>query len=79
MKEVVIDSKGVHYKVLNFMIEDAIEAGAKKIVLENVNGQRFILDGVNKEVELEVHGTAGDDLAAFMNGPRVTVYGNVQD
>ncbi len=79
MKDVVIDSKGIHYKVLNFMIEDAINAGAEKIVLENVNGQRFLLDGVNADVELEVHGTAGDDLAAFMNGPRVTVYGNVQD
>jgi glutamate synthase domain-containing protein 3 len=79
MKEVVIDSKGIHYKVLNFMVEEAIESGAKKIVLHNVNGQRFILDGVNKEVELEVHGTAGDDLAAFMNGPKVTVFGNAQD
>jgi glutamate synthase domain-containing protein 3 len=79
MKEVVIDSKGIHYKVLNFMVEDAIENGAKKIVLENVNGQRFILDGVNKDVELVIHGTAGDDLAAFMNGPRVSVFGNVQD
>jgi glutamate synthase domain-containing protein 3 len=79
MKEVVIDSKGVHYKVLNFMIEDAIENGAEKIVLKNVNGQRFILDGVNQEIELEIHGTAGDDLAAFMNGPKITVHGNVQD
>jgi glutamate synthase domain-containing protein 3 len=79
MKEVVIDSKGIHYKVLNFMVEDAIENGAKKVVLENINGQRFILDGVNREVDLEIHGTAGDDLAAFMNGPRITVYGNVQD
>jgi glutamate synthase domain-containing protein 3 len=79
MKEVVIDSRGIHYKVLNFMVEEAIESGAKKIVLQNVNGQRFILDGVNKDVELEVHGTAGDDLAAFMNGPKVTVFGNAQD
>jgi glutamate synthase domain-containing protein 3 len=79
MKEVVIDSKGIHYKVLNFMIEDAIENGAKKIVLKNVNGQRFILDGVNKEIEMEIHGTAGDDLAAFMNGPNITVFGNAQD
>jgi glutamate synthase domain-containing protein 3 len=79
MKNVTIDSKGIHYKVLNFMIEDAIENGAEKIILNNVNGQRFILDGVNTEVELEIHGTAGDDLASFMNGPKIKVYGNVQD
>lgn len=79
MKEVTIDARGVHYKVLNFMIEEAIENGAEKIILRNVNGQRFILDGVNKDIEMEIHGTAGDDLAAFMNGPRITVYGNAQD
>ena len=79
MKEVVIDSKGIHYKVLNFMVEEAIESGAKKIILKNVNGQRFILDGVNKDVEMEIHGTPGDDLAAFLNGPKITVYGNAQD
>lgn len=79
MKNVEIDSKGIHYKTLNFMIEDAINDGAKKIVLKNVNGQRFILDGVNNNVELEIYGTAGDDLAAFMNGPKVVVHGNVQD
>lgn len=79
MKEVTIDAKGVHYKVLNFMIEDAVASGAHKIVLQNVNGQRFIMDGVNAELEIELYGTAGDDLAAFMNGPKVTVHGNVQD
>ncbi len=79
MKEIVIDSKGIHYKVLNTMIEDAIESGAKKIVLKNINGQRFILNGVNKEVEIEIFGTAGDDLAAFMTGPKIVVHGNVQD
>jgi glutamate synthase domain-containing protein 3 len=79
MKEVVIDSRGIHYKVLNFMIEDAIESNAEKIILQNVNGQRFILDGVKEKIELEIHGTAGDDLAAFMNGPRITVFGNAQD
>lgn len=80
MKEITIDAKGVHYKVLNFMIEDAISDGAKKIILENVNGQRFLLDGVRADdLELEVHGTAGDDLAAFMNGPTIRVFGNVQD
>ncbi len=79
MKEITIDSRGIHYKVLNFLIEDAVTNGAEKVVLQNVNGQRFIMDGVHSKLEIEIHGTAGDDLAAFMNGPKVTVYGNVQD
>jgi len=79
MKEVTIDAKGIHYKILNFMIEDAINNGAERIVLKNVNGQRFILDGVAKEVEMTIYGTPGDDLGAFMNGPRIFVHGNAQD
>jgi glutamate synthase domain-containing protein 3 len=30
-------------------------------------------------VELEVFGTTGNDLRAFMNGPRIIVHGNAQD
>ena len=41
-----IDSKGLHYKILNERIRLAIENGAKKIVLDNVNGQRYISDAV---------------------------------
>jgi glutamate synthase domain-containing protein 3 len=30
-------------------------------------------------VEVEIFGTPGNDLGAFMDGPRITVHGNVQD
>jgi len=30
-------------------------------------------------VELEIFGTPGNDLGAFMNGPRIIVHGNAQD
>jgi len=78
-KEAVLDAKNVHYKVLNFMIEDAINSGAEKIIIKNVNGHRYIADGVAKKVEIIIHGTPGDDLGAFMNGPKITVFGNAQD
>jgi glutamate synthase domain-containing protein 3 len=34
---------------------------------------------MSSECEIELAGTPGNDLAAFMNGPRITVRGNAQD
>jgi glutamate synthase domain-containing protein 3 len=79
LKEFVINADGVRYKALNSMVEEALNNGARKIKLINVNGQRYIAAGVKGDVELEIHGTPGDDLGAFMDGPKITVYGNAQD
>lgn len=75
----VIDAQGIKYKLLNSMVEKALNRGVKKIKLINVNGQRYIAAGVKGDIEIEIHGTPGDDLGAFMNGPTITVYGNAQD
>jgi glutamate synthase domain-containing protein 3 len=75
----VIDARGIKYKVLNSLVEEALDRGTKKIKLVNVNGQRYIAAGLKSNVEIEIVGTPGDDLGAFMNGPIITVYGNVQD
>ncbi|HDI00749.1 MAG TPA: hypothetical protein ENF74_07175, partial [Firmicutes bacterium] len=79
MKEVTIDARGLHYKALNEMVHRAIEEGAGRIILENVAGQRYIGDGLKEEVEIVIRGTPGNDLAAFMDGPRIVVEGNAQD
>ncbi|MFC2069505.1 hypothetical protein ACFLTP_10965, partial [Chloroflexota bacterium] len=47
--------------------------------LHNVYGQRYIGTNLNKPVEIEIFGTPGNDLGAFMDGPRITVQGNAQD
>lgn len=77
--EAVINADGIRYKALNYMVEEALSNGARKITLLNVNGQRYIADGVKGEVRIEIRGTPGDDLGSFMNGPTLTVYGNAQD
>lgn len=77
---VTIDASGVHFKQMNEAIRSAIEQGAKKVVVRNVNGQRYIGTGIRaKDVKIEVHGCAGNDLAMFMGGPTVEVFGNAQD
>ncbi len=74
-----IDAKDMHYRELNARIRDAIAAGEKSFELSNVNGQRYIGDGVQGGVEIVIDGVPGNDLGAFMDGPTIRVRGNAQD
>jgi glutamate synthase domain-containing protein 3 len=76
---VKIDASGVYYKDLNTSLRQIVTNGIGKIELCNVYGQRYIGTDLNKPVDIEIYGTPGNDLGAFMNGPRITVHGNAQD
>jgi glutamate synthase domain-containing protein 3 len=79
MECVTIDAAGMHYTPLNKQIRAAVAAGAKRIVLEHVLGQRFIADGLRgDDVVIEINGVPGGDLAMFMSGPTVIVHGNCE-
>ena len=69
----------MYYRDLNKQIRDAVAAGADSIQLDNVNGQYFIGDGINKPVKITINGVPGNDLAAFMNGATIVVRDNAQD
>jgi glutamate synthase domain-containing protein 3 len=69
----------VHYRELNAEIKALIEAGAEKIVLKEVYGQRYIGTGIKGNVKIEIYGTAGNDLGIFLYGPQIEVFGNAQD
>ena len=74
-----IDAQGIYYRELNATIRDAVAAGETTIELNNVNGQYFIGDGINKPVTITINGVPGNDLAAFMNGATIIVNENAQD
>ena len=76
---VSIDASGIFYRELNARLRDAVSNGAHRIDLRNIYGQRYIGTTLDKPVEIEVFGTPGNDLGAFMDGPRITVHGNAQD
>lgn len=76
---VKIDASGVSYRDLNAKVKEAVAHGAQRIELRNVYGQRYIGTDLHRPVELEITGTPGNDLGAFMDGPRITVHGNAQD
>lgn len=80
MREVVeLDAQGLHYRVLNRRLRELIDEGAQRILVRNVCGQRYIGDGIGRPVEITLEGVPGNDLAAFMDGPRILVRGNAQD
>ena len=76
---VKIDASGVYYQELNAALREVTLNGARRIELHNVQGQRYIGTDLDKPVEIEIFGTPGNDLGAFMNGSRIIVHGNAQD
>src|SRR4030042_1345165 len=76
---VEIDATGILTRELNTCLREATVNGTKKIELRNVCGQRYIGTDLGKPVEIEIFGTPGNDLGAFMDGPRIIVRGNAQD
>lgn len=76
---VEIDAQGILTRELNVQMREVVCNGTQRIKLRNVYGQRYIGTDLNKPVEIEIFGTPGNDLGAFMDGPRIIVHGNAQD
>ena len=74
-----IDAGNVQYRELNTRLRNAAVSGTEKIVIRNVDGQKYIGTNLGKPVEIEVYGTPGSNVGAFMDGPRIIVHGNAQD
>jgi glutamate synthase domain-containing protein 3 len=70
----LLDAKALNHKSLN----EALRASSGEIRLENVLGQRFIAAGMSG-LTLDVHGTPGNALGAYLNGAVINVRGNAQD
>jgi len=76
---VAIDAAGLHYSELNRSLWEAVRSGQRHIELRNVCGQRYIGTNLGEPVRLDIFGTPGNDLGAFMDGPTIVVHGNAQD
>ncbi len=82
LKEFVIDASDMRYCDLNKNIKNIIAGNAGNIAsltIKNVLGQRYIGDGISGNTRIIINGTPGNDLAAFMDGPTIEVFGNGQD
>ena len=83
MEKVEIDTTDLATRELNDRLRDLMLAGTKKVVLRNVCGQRYIgtrlYSPEHRKMEIEIFGTPGNDLGAFLFGHKITVHGNAQD
>lgn len=76
---VKIDASGIFHRDLNTRLRELVSNGTRKIELKNLYGQRYIGTDLDRPVEIEIFGTPGNDLGAFMDGPRIIIRGNAQD
>jgi glutamate synthase domain-containing protein 3 len=74
-----VNAEGMHFKELNALLRELDSANADKIELNNVYGQRYIGTDLKNKLKIDIYGTPGNDLAAFMDGPSIEVHGNAQD
>lgn len=70
----LLNAKALNHKSLN----EQIKRLDGDIQLENVLGQRFIAAGLSQK-KLDIYGTPGNALGAYLNGAVINVYGNAQD
>jgi len=80
---VEIDVADIPTRELNDHLRDLMNAGTKKVILKNICGQRYIgtrlYSPERKIMEIEIFGTPGNDLGAFLYGHKIRVHGNAQD
>ena len=74
-----LDARGIYYRQLNERIREAFACGVRELTLKNINGQRYIGDGITGDQRIIIEGTPGNDLAAYMNGLELVIRGNAQD
>ena len=83
MDEVEVDATNLSTRELNDRLRDLMQEGAEKVVLRNVCGQRYIgtrlYSPEHRKMKIEIFGTPGNDLAAFLFGHEIIVHGNAQD
>jgi len=66
------------YEEINKEVNQVLLSKNKAIV-KDVNGQRYIGCALDKGKTVEIYGTAGNDLACYLNGGKVVLFGNGQD
>jgi len=74
-----IDATEIYSRDLNRLLRSLEGNGIEKIEIRNVYGQRYIGTDLDHHLSIDIYGTPGNDLGAFMNGPKIFVHGNVQD
>lgn len=82
-RAVEIDASQMDARELNALLREMMLSGYERVVLRNVCGQRYIGTRLysprRRVMSIEIYGTPGNDLGAFLSGHRILVHGNAQD
>ena len=66
---------GIDFQTLNRRVRDT---GEREILINGCIGQRYVGSGISDK-KIDIHGTPGNALGAYLNGGETYVYGNAQD
>ncbi len=72
-------ARGLRHDATNRAIRDLAAQGYDRIEVREVLGHRYLGTSVQQAVTIDVYGTPGEDLGAFMDGPTVRIFGNAQN
>lgn len=67
-----------HFRAANERVHAALDEN-DVVMLERVFAQRYLGCAMPAGKELYIHGIPGNDMAAYMDGGRIEVFGNAQD
>ena len=82
-KEAEIDAADLETRALNDRLRELLLSGVEKALIRNFCCQRYIGTRLytpqHQKMDIEIFGTTGNDLAAFLFAYKITVHGNDQD
>lgn len=67
-----------HFKEANEIVREAL-ANHNTVEIHECFAQRYLGCGLVEGKELKIHGVPGNDMACYMNGGAIEVFGNAQD
>lgn len=73
---VKIDASGLHFETLNRMLKSSQD---KHIEVTNLLGHRYIGAGLEPGSKLDLYGTPGNALGAYLSNCEIIVHSNAQD
>lgn len=77
-EEATLSLGTTHFKEANEMVRQALDR-VDDLRLDDVFAQRYLGCAMQRGKSLAIHGIPGNDMACYMDGGRIEVFGNAQD
>ncbi|BCS87197.1 hypothetical protein [Pseudodesulfovibrio sediminis] len=79
IKQKTLTAGRTHYRQLNEEIRELVNKGVTDFTIKQCTGQRYIATALEGDLSFDIYGVPGQDLGAFMRGPRIHIHNNAQD